>query len=202
MHKIITIGREFGSGGRELGKRLAEKLEIPFYDKEILTAIAEESGLAHSYVEEIVEGKIVHYYPIMIGRTFAYQDVSLFPNDVVFSKQSEIIRRMAEKGSCVIVGRCADYILRDMQPLNIFVYADLESRMERCFKRAPETEHFSPAEMKKHIQKTDKKRADYYQFYTGMSWGDKANYDICVNTSRLDIKRLAAGLAAYVKDID
>lgn len=202
MGKIITIGREFGSGGREIGKRLAERLDIPYYDKEIIAAISEESGLAQSYVDEVVEGRVIHYYPIMIGRTFTYQDYTLFPNDVVFTKQSEIIKRLALQGPCVIVGRCADYILREYKPFNLFIYADLAARMERCFSRAPETESFTPVEMKKHIQKTDRNRAEYYKFYTGQTWGGKANYSFCINTTGMEIKRVVAALAAYCSDIN
>lgn len=131
MKRIITIGREFGSGGRELGRRLSEE--------------------------------------------------------------------MALKSDCVIVGRCADYILKEYRPMRIFVYADMESRMARCRAKAPEEEKMSDKELKQHILGIDKKRAKYYEFYTGHKWGDKLNFDLCVNTSGIVIKEIVPGMAAMLK---
>ena len=102
------------------------------------------------------------------------------------------------QSDCIIVGRCADYILRDIKPFRIFVYADMESRISRCHQRAPEGEHLSDKEMKQMIQKVDKGRAKYYEFYTGEKWGDKSSYDLCINTSNVVIKELVPHLAAFL----
>lgn len=106
----------------------------------------------------------------------------------VYAEQTKILKEMGEQSDCVIVGRCADYILRDDKPFRIFVYADMESRIKRCQSRAPEGENLTDKEMKQKIQSIDKGRAKYYEFYTGLKWGDKANYDFCINTTNLNIK--------------
>ena len=110
-------------------------------------------------------------------------------------EQSRIIREMAEGGDCVIVGRCADYILAEYKPFRIFVYADMESKMERCRAKGPEHEKFSDKELRQHIQAVDKHRASYYEFYTGQAWGDKLHYDLCINTTNTVIKDMVPHLA-------
>ena len=117
----------------------------------------------------------------------------------VFHAQQEIIREMAERSDCVIVGRCADYILRDMKPFRIFVYADMQSRIDRCRARAPEGENMSDKEYKQQITSMDKSRARYYDFYTDMKWGDKLNYELCINTTNQDIPALAGFVAKIFK---
>ena len=181
---VITLGREFGSGGRELGRRLADHLQIAYYDKEILTEISKRTQLTEEYVHNVVEH---HPYPLL--------PITIGP---VYVEQSNIIKEMAAASDCVIVGRCADYILRDIKPFRIFVYADMESRIRRCHARAPEGEHLSDKEMKQMIQKVDKGRAKYYEFYTGEKWGDKSSYDLCINTSNVVIKELVPHLAAFL----
>lgn len=201
MNKVITISREFGSGGRELGKRIAEVLGVAYYDREILTAIAERSSLAESYINQVVEQHIVTYYPITIASSF-----STLPFDAmgpvhrsIYAAQTDVIREMAEKSDCVIVGRCADYILRESKPLNIFVYADTEAKMARCREKGGDIAELSDKELQKKIQTVDKARSAYYSSYTGQPWANRLNYDLCVNTSRRDLHVLAEAIAAVAR---
>lgn len=193
MNKIITIGREFGSGGRELGRRLAEELGFEYYDKEIITAIAEKTSMSQEYVQEVLEGKPHHLYPITIGQSmFIADSFYIHQEQSIYLAQSEIIRDLAQKSNCVIVGRCADFILQDLKPFRIFVYADIESRIARCIARNSDAEkHLTEKEMKKQILSIDKNRAKYYDYYTGNKWGDKNNYDLCINTTGFVIKDIA-----------
>ena len=162
-NKIITIGREFGSGGRELGRRLADHLQIAYYDKEILTEISKRTQLTEEYVHNVVEHHPYPLLPITIGHSL-YPDMAFQLQQSVYTEQSNIIKEMAAASDCVIVGRCADYILHDIKPFRIFVYADMEARIARCHARAPEGEHLSDKELKQMIQKVDKGRAKYYEF--------------------------------------
>ena len=200
MSRIITVNREFGSGGRELGKRLAENLGVAYYDKEVIRAISERSSLAESYVEQVIERHIVNYYPITVASTFAYvpHDAAGQINRSIYAAQADVVREMAEKSDCVIVGRCADYILRELGPLNIFVYADMPSKIARCRARGGGDSDLSDRELQKQIQNIDRHRARYYGAYTGHVWGDRLGYDICVNTTNADIKRLARAIAGLV----
>ena len=202
MKKIITIGREFGSGGRELGRRLAEELGFEYYDKEIVTEVAKRTSLSESYVRSVIERKPHQLYPITIGKSIAYVgDYQFTQMQSVYQAQDSIIKDLAGKANCVIVGRCADYILREQNPYRIFVYADFASRLRRCLERAGEGEGITEKEMKQRINEIDKGRAKYYDFYTGQKWGAKENYDLLVNTSDKDIKSLVKGLAAMLKEI-
>lgn len=196
MAKIITIGREFGSGGRELGRRLAEALQIAYYDKEIITEIAKRTSFSEQYVKQILEQRPVPLFPITTGRTITPMDNPMMEqSQSIFREQSNIIKEMAAKSNCVIVGRCADYILKEQHPFRIFVYADMESKISRCREKSPEHEHLTDKELKQQIAKVNKGRAKYYEFYTGQSWGDKLNYDICINTTRTVIKDVVPVLA-------
>ena len=196
MKKIITIGREFGSGGRELGRRLAEELQIAYYDEEIIREIARSTDLSEHYVQQVLEKRPYPLFPITIGRSFYPADSFMQEQtQSVYKEQSRIIREMAERSDCVIVGRCADYILAEYKPFRIFVYADMDSKMARCRAKGPEHEHFSDKELRQHIQKVDKDRAAYYEFYTGQSWGDKLHYDLCINTTNAEIKAIVPHLA-------
>ena len=194
---VITLGREFGSGGRELGRRLADRMQIAYYDKEILSEIAKRTQLTEEYIHNVVEHHPYPLLPITIGHSL-YPDMTFQIQQSVYIEQSNIIKEMAAASDCIIVGRCADYILMDIKPFRIFVYADMESRIRRCHDRAPEGEHLSDKEMKQMIQKVDKGRAKYYEFYTGEKWGDKSSYDLCINTSNVVIKDLVPHLAAFL----
>ena len=203
MNKVITVSREFGSGGREFGLRLAEILNIAYYDREIIAAISEKSSLAESYVEQIVERHIVTYYPITVATSFASMPYDAMGqiNRSIYSAQAEVIKEMAEKSDCVIVGRCADHILRDHHPINVFVYADMAAKMARCRAKGDDMAEMSDKELLKGIQNMDKGRAKYYSSYTGKVWGDKLNYDICVNTTNRSIEELAQSVARLVQAI-
>lgn len=197
MNRIITIGREFGSGGREIGKRLSDHLQIAYYDKEIIEEIAKRTSLAEEYVHQIVEHRPNLYYPITIGHTLQSHgsDYLIRQQTAVFAEQANVLREMAEKSDCIIVGRCADYILREQNPFRLFVYADMDARMERCRQKAPDAEHLNDRQLRKRIQSVDKHRAHYYAYYTGQKWGARENYDLCVNTSNVPVKDITLALA-------
>ena len=201
MNKIITIGREFGSGGRELGKRLAELLGFAYYDEEIISAIAERSSLAEDYVNQVVEKRIVTYYPITIASTLAAapEDNVYSINRSIFAAQTEILEEMAEKSNCVIVGRCSDHILADYHPFRLFVYADMPTKIARCRAKGEDGANLTDKELEKKIRAVDKARAQYYRYYTGATHDDRLSYDLGINTSGLEIKAVANAVAALVK---
>lgn len=183
----ITIGREFGSGGRELGKRLAEELGYAYYDEEILAAIAEKSGLAKEYVVGIVEQEIPKAYPIRYGRTLRTAGRYNEQPIKVLRAQEEVLRELAQKSDCVIVGRCADIILKDLNPLNLFVHASMDSKVQRCRFKAAADEQLSDRELQKLIRKTERQRKNYYETISDQSWGAKENYHLCINTTSRNI---------------
>ena len=196
MNKIITVGREFGSGGRELGRRLSETLGIAYYDQEIISEIVKRTSLSKEYVQTIEEHRPVISFPIHIGRSFYPAIDPVFEqNMAVYQEQAKVIEEMAAKSDCVIVGRCADYVLREQNPFRLFVYADMESKMKRCRAKGPEDEKLTDRELKQKIQGIDKKRAKYYEFYTGNKWGDKLNFDLCINTTQTQLKEIVPAIA-------
>lgn len=198
--RIITISREFGSGGRELGKRLAEELGIPCYDHEIIEMIAKENGFDERYVANISEKSIEAAYPLTIGHRFAMPPLPMMDQPIrVAAAQRQIIENFAQKSDCVIVGRSAEAILEDMHPLNLFVYADMESRVQRCVDRAPKGEDLTRPELERMIRQIDKQRRQYHQMYSDRRWGDKEGYHLCINTSNREIKDLIPALASYVR---
>ena len=183
---IITISREFGSGGRTIGRMVAEKLGIPFYDKELADQIALESGFAPKYVEEHGEhspGRSFFSY------AFAPQGVpgvmnGLSSADFLWNIQCNVILQLAEKGPCVIVGRNADYILKDRKDvLHAYIHADMPFRADRIVRLYGESEKSPEAR----LQEKDKRRRVNYQHYTGRTWGVAQNYDICLDTSALGV---------------
>lgn len=201
MNRIIAIGREFGSGGRELGRRLSEKLGFAYYDQEIISEIARRTEMSEQYVQSIVEHKPSFSFPIHIGRSFYPAPTPVFDQSMtVYQEQARIITEMAQKSDCVIVGRCGDYILKEYEPFRIFVYADMESKIKRCRQKASEEEQMSDKELKQHILGIDKKRAKYYEFYTGHKWGDKLNFDLRINTSRAVIKEIVPAVAGLFEN--
>lgn len=185
--KIITISREFGSGGRTIGRQVAEALGIPFYDKELVDQVALESGFAPKFVEEHGEhspGSSIFSY------AFAPQGVpgvmnGLSTADFLWNIQCNVILQLAEKGPCVIVGRNADYILKDRQDcLHVFIYADKDVRAERIVRLYGESEKSPQAR----LNEKDKRRRVNYQHYTGRNWGQAQNYDICLDSSKLGLE--------------
>lgn len=198
MNRIITISREFGSGGRELGCRLADQLGAAYYDQEIITEISKRTQLSRQYIQSIMDNRPYISFPITVAHSFSMpvNDVGLQMELQIFQAQKQIIEEMADKSDCVFVGRCADYILREQDPFRLFVYADLDSRIRRCRERAPKDEHLSDRELRHNIEQIDKSRAKYYSFHTDRKWGERTNYDLCINTSRFDVKQLAKRLAS------
>lgn len=200
MNKVITISREFGSGGREFARRLADNLGYAYYDREIITELAKRTNFAEEYIHGLNEQRPAVLYPITIGHSFSpMMDVVWEQQNSIFIEQSNLLKELAEKSNCVIVGRCADYCLSEFNPLRIRLFADIESRVIRCKLRAPRDEVMKDREYRAKINEIDRARAKYYQFYTGGKWADPINYDICINTTGKDIKRLAKQFADFVK---
>ena len=202
MKKVITIGREFGSGGREIGRRIAEKLQFSYYDREIVTEIAKRTKLSEEYVERITEDRPYMPYPIHAGMSFhtAYYAYTEFDRSLaVFAEQHNIIKELAEKSDCIIVGRCADYVLKEKAPFRIFVFADTESKLKRCRERSPEDENLSDFKMKRNIRSIDRGRARYYNYFSQQKWGARENYDLLINTSGKDIRQISDAVANYLK---
>jgi len=199
MNQIITIGREFGSGGRELGHKLAQELKIAYYDKQILSEIVEMTEFSKEYVQEVVENRLTYMLPPAYSTGMSIgNEYQIMQMQKIIKAQTDVIKEMSQKSSCVIVGRCADYILRDQKDIRLFrlfVYADIESRINRCLERAPEGEDFTRKELEKHIRRVDKNRSNYYSDFTLQKWGDKANYDICINTTNMNIDTMIPHLA-------
>ncbi len=182
-YKIITVSRQFGSGGRTIGKALAEKLGVPCYDSEIIEKVAAKSGMDKEYIAKKSES--IHNSKLSgLFRSNYYYKSS--DEDIIWAIQSKIIREIAEEGPCVIVGGCADYILRNSDSIfRAFICADMESREQRIVEFYGERED-SP---EKRLKDKDKRRASYYQLFTDMKWGDATNYDICLNSGVLGIDK-------------
>ena len=188
VNHIYTIGREFGSGGYEVGRMLAERLGIKLYDKELLAQAAKSSGFCKEIFENHDEKPTSSFLYSLVMDTYSGGSYSSAPfldmplNHKVFLAQFDTIKKIAEQESCVIVGRCADYALADNPDcLNIFVHAEMEDRISWISKRKDLTEN----KARDLIQKTDKQRASYYNYYTCKKWGDSRSYDLCLNTSKI-----------------
>ncbi len=196
MNRIITISREFGSGGREIGRRLAEKMGIAYYDQEIITELINRTDFAEEYIRHMDEKAPIPLLPITTARTFGVPTNYVVEQNLKFYMQeSKVIQDFAEKSDCVIVGRCADYILREMNPVRLFIYADMESKIARCRKKNKDVDTLNDRELRQKIISVDKKRARYYKFYVDQVWGEKENYDLCINTSQFsEIKMIIPGL--------
>ena len=181
-NRIITISREFGSGGRTIGRKVAEKLGIPCYDAELIHKIAQESGFAESYIKDAGE-----YAPSgFLSSAFANRAFGPTNEDYLWNIQHRIITELAEKGPCVIVGRCADYILQDKADcLKVFIHADMKYRAERIVKEYGEREE-SPEQR---LRDKDKRRAAYHRFYTNMKWGHAQNYHLCLDSGELSVEK-------------
>ncbi len=186
-NRIITISREFGSGGRTIGKKVAEKLGIPCYDRELLQKIMEESGFVESYVKDAGE-----YTAGFLSSVFSNRKFGPTNEDRLWQLQYDCITGLADQGSCVIVGRCADYILREKADcLRAFIHASMEYRAERIVTVYGEREE-SPEQR---LRDKDKRRAAYYRFYTNMEWGYAPNYHICLDSGNLGIATCAEIIA-------
>lgn len=198
MNKIITISREFGSGGREIGKRLADELNYAYYDKEIIAAIAKETGLEEEYINNISERRM-YPYAFQFAKSFSmYTPFQSNQTDVLVAQQ-KILKEIVKKGNCIIVGRGANVILKEYNPMNIFVYADMDSKIKRCKKKGSEDEKLTDKELANKITQIDKNRKEYHKIISNLEWGVKENYHLCINTSDLEIKDVISPLAGYIK---
>ncbi len=198
---VITIGRQYGSGGRDIGRLVAEKLGISFYDKELINIAAKESGINKEILQDYDEKPTNSFlYSLSLGAYSYGNSFTGMPEmpivDKVFSVQCEVIKEMAEKEPCVIVGRCADSILRDHKNLlSVFVHADFDYRI----RRVSEYEHISHDEAAVTIRRTDKKRASYHNYFSDNKWGVATSYDLCVNGA-LGIEKVAEAITFIAKD--
>lgn len=198
--KIVTVSREFGSGGRELGKRVADRLGWAYYDREIITAIAEKSDMDEAYVARLLEQGVKSHYPLTFRHTFSYGAMAQQNTTRILIAQHKVMQELAARGEdCVIVGRGADVLLKEHNPMNLFVYADLEARMQRCRERAEAGEQLTDRELERKIKQVDNGRAKYRQLLTGAPWGRKESYHLCVNTTGQDIKALSGWIEGYVR---
>ena len=204
MEKVITINRQYGSGGREIGRKLASAYEIPFYDNEIISRAAKESGFAEAAFEN-AEEKATNslLYSIAMGmNVFSMQDIGyagLSLDDRIFLAQANVVRKMAESGPCVIVGRCADYILREREDLiNVFVTAAVDFRISRAI----ETDMLPKTKAAEIVLKKDKTRANYYKYHVGERWDNVLNYDLAIRSDLTGIDGTVKALKAYIDAID
>ena len=194
---VITISREFGSGGREVGKRLADALGYAYYDREIVTAIAQKHQMDEGYVARALEGGLFQSMPLHFGRTFSY--TTMLPHTTeLFVEQHKVLKELAAKGNCVIVGRASGVVLEQYDPFKLFVYADMPSKVSRCRQRAENGETLNDREMERKIKRIDAERARYHGLFSDIPWGDKAGYHLCVNTTGAEIKAMVPALAAYI----
>lgn len=197
--KIITISREFGSGGRELGRSLADMLHMDYYDREIISAIVEKTKFDEKYVENILKNGTMQSVPITFGRTFSYSPVNDNVTKILVS-QHQIIKEIGAKGrDCVIVGRSADVLLEEYNPVNIFVYADMASKIKRCRERAADIDKFSDRELEKKIKQIDSNRAKSRELVANSKWGRKESYHLCINTTGLNINDITPVIAEYAR---
>ncbi len=194
--KIITISREFGSGGRELGKRIAEELGFDYYDREIITAIAEKQNVDEAFVAGMMDRDLWKTIPLKFHSSFDYEkNVEITQQDLLQEEQ-RVLDAIAAKGrNCVIVGRNADSRLKDYDPFRIFVCADLEAKIDRCLLHEETGGADTVKKIAKNIQKIDKTRARNTAIVTGMEWGERTNYDITVNTTGWNFEVMAPVIA-------
>ena len=201
MRSIITISREFGSGGREIGKMLADKLGIEFYDKEILELASKQSGITQELFVKHDENYTNSFlYSLVMGNYPVTSDGRINPelplNQKIFLAQFETIRTLAEKGPCVIVGRCADYVLRSRDNvINFFITGSMPQKRRRILERYD----IEKNKVEDFIRKTDKRRANYYNYYTDMKWGEAKNYDLCLNSSKTGVEGAVEIMQEYIR---
>ncbi len=199
---VINIGRQLGSGGREIGEKLATRLGISFYDKELINLASEESGLCREFFEKADERAAQGIVGGLFGARFPFIGDGAIPtmnclsNDALFKVQSDVIRKLAEEKSCLFVGRCADYILRDHpRCANVFISASREERIARLCR----IHSISKNEAEDMMNRADKKRSEYYNYYSYKTWGAAATYHLCIDSSALGIERTIDFIEAFVK---
>ena len=206
MNTIITIGRQFGSGGREIGMKVAERFGIKFYDKELLTRAASESGFAQEMIQDHDERPTTSflYNLVMDTYSFGYNSSSFVDMPIshkIFLAQFDTIKKIADEGPCVIVGRCADYALADYpNVINIFIHGNEEDKINRVMDRYPDvTTKDKALEM---ILKKDKQRQSYYNYYSSKKWGRSDTYDLTINSSVLGIDGTVKLITQFVEDFE
>ncbi|MDO4325943.1 MAG: cytidylate kinase-like family protein [bacterium] len=193
---MITISREFGSGGRELGKRMADLLGYEYYDREIIAAIAAQKKMDEGYVEKALEN--CQAIPLTFRRSFAGANMMQQTQTNLLVAQKRVIEGIAEAGkNCVIVGRNADVLLADKKPFRIFVCAGMEAKIQRCMERASEGENLSRREIEQNIRRIDKNRARTRELLGGSNWGNGSAYHLTINTTEWNIKELAPAAAKF-----
>ncbi len=206
MNTIITIGRQFGSGGREIGEMLAKQYGIKCYDKELLSRAAKESGFCEEMIQNHDERPTNSflYNLVMDTYSFGYNASSFVDMPIshkVFLAQFDTIKKIAEEGPCVIVGRCADYALSDFDNvLNIFIHADEESKIKRIKERFADVK--SDEQAREMMNKKDKQRQSYYNYYSSKKWGRADSYDLSINSSILGIEGTVKFISQYIEDFE
>ncbi|OUN72927.1 hypothetical protein B5G12_08205 [Faecalibacterium sp. An58] len=198
MNRIITISREFGSGGREVGKRLADTLGCAYYDSEIEAGLARQMNLDQGYVARAIGNGILTSIPLHFGRTISSPSLYKQQVDILVEKQ-KLLKELAAASDCVIVGRAADVILSGDDPLKLFVYADMDHKVARCQQYEEAGRLSSPRQLEREIKRVDARRAQYHSMFSDMRWGDKTGYHLCINTTGLEIKQLIPHLAGYAE---
>lgn len=202
MKTVITLGRQLGSNGKKIGQALAERLGYKFYDKEIIARVAKENGLSESVFSDLDEKPTTSFlYSLVMGvqstKGLYYQYNDFLNGDNLFKLQADLIRKIANEGPCVIVGRCADYILRENPNLiKLFLYSDNESRVKNLMER----DGMSEKEARSAVSKADKRRSNYYNFYTNSNWGNVNNYHLCFDTASLPHDEGIEFLLSYIKE--
>ena len=198
---VITIARQYGSGGKTIAAMLAKDLGINCYGREILKMASEESGI-NERLFEMSDEKLKHSVLMKLlkrpyeGDLIPPESSGFVSDDNLFNYQAKVIKELAESESCVIVGRCADYVLRDFpNVISVFIHAGREF----CLEQAMERNSMSLKEMQRFIEKTDKYRGDFYKYYTGHEWSDARNYDLCLNSGKLGFKKCVEEIKAYMK---
>ena len=195
---IITIARGFGSGGKTIGKMLSKSLDIPYYDKDLIKMASEESGISEALFgqsDEKVKGGLFSKHKVYSGEIASPEGKDFVSEENLFSYQAEVIKELAGKGSCIIIGRCADFILRDRENvIKTFIWADKPT----CIRNAKTVCGLDEKEAEKQIEKIDKERSAYYKAHTGRAWDDVRNYDLCLDTSRLSFEKCVEIIKYYI----
>lgn len=199
---VITIARQYGSGGRTIGEMLAERLGIHFYDKELMKLASEDSGInerlfntADEKVKQSVFSKMFKTEKAYKGDVISPESDEFISDDNLFNYQAKVVKELAERENCVIVGRCADYVLKDYDHvLSVFIHGPKDFCMQEAAKKI----NLTGKELERFIAKTDKERADYYKYYTGREWTDARNYDLCLDSSKLGFERCVEEIIAYM----
>ena len=200
---IVTIGREFGSGGHDVGRKLADRLGIPFYDQELIDRAAQQSGLHKEYVKDNEE-----MAPVFNSGAFftGYDSFTDDPTDAVRNEEFQVIEDIVAEGSCVIVGRAADFIIQDEPHVSVFIFAPIEERARRIksnpelYKKKMKNADLNETTLLKTIKSVDKNRRRFYEFYTDDKWGDRDGYDLLINTSRTGIDGAVSIIETYINE--